>query len=203
MDGSYFLGREEALAAVLAMIPAGVTVSRGDSVTLDEVGVIAALEERGQNRITNPFEKDSNGVELLGEDAQRQKMREALLADVFLTGTSAVTLDGKLVNVDGLGNRVAGMLFGPRKVIVVAGAGKIVADVEAALQRIREIAGPMDARRVHPGEAGRELPCVRTGICTNCRHEDRICNSTVIIERSYPVDRGRIHVVFVGEKLGY
>jgi len=203
MEGSYFLGRGGAVAAVLAMIPSGLTVSRGDSVTLDEVGVIAALEERGQNDIINPFVKDSSGADLLGEDAQRQKMREALLADVFLTGTSAVTLDGKLVNVDGLGNRVAGMLFGPRKVIVVAGANKIVANVEAALERIREIAGPMDARRVHPGEVGRELPCVRTGICSDCKHEERICNSTVIIQRSYPSDRGRIHVVFVDENLGY
>jgi hypothetical protein len=203
MEGSYCPSREEALMAVLSLVPPGLSVSRGDSVTLDQIGVMAALEERGQNVIINPFQKDSHGVDLLDEHAQRDKMREALLADVFLTGTSALTLDGKLVNVDGLGNRVAGMIFGPRKVIVVAGANKIVADVDAAIKRIRGIAGPMDARRVHPGREGHELPCVRTGICTDCRHEDRICNCTVIIERSYPVDRGRIHVVLVGETLGY
>jgi hypothetical protein len=203
MGGSYFEDREEARAAVLAMIAPGLTVSRGDSLTLDQMGIMAGLEERGQNTIINPFEKDSSGADLLDEDAQTERMRQALLADVFLTGTNAVTLDGKLVNVDGSGNRVAGMIFGPRKVIVVTGANKIVADVDAALQRIRQIAGPMDARRVQPGEEGRELPCVRTGICTDCRHDDRICNCTVIIERSFPADRGRIHVVFVGEALGY
>ena len=203
MEGSYYDDPEAAKAAVLSMIPPGVTVGRGDSLTLDQLSVMTALESRGQNMVVNPFLKGPDGRDLLDEAAQTERMRECLLADVFLTGTNALTLDGKLVNFDGSGNRVAGMLFGPRRVIVVIGANKIVADVDAALQRIRHVAAPLDARRVVPAHEGNELPCVRIGFCTDCARDDRICNSTVVIERCFPTDKGRIHVVVVGEPLGY
>jgi len=122
-----------------------------------------------------------------------------------LTGTNAITLDGKLVNIDGVGNRVAAMIFGPKKVIVVAGINKIVSDVNEALERIRGFAAPMNAKRhylKHQQPELGDLPCVQTGSCVDCRHDWRICNYTVIIEGAMIGQKGRINVVLVGEELG-
>jgi len=131
--------------------------------------------------------------------------RQAFLADIFLTGTNAITLDGKLVNVDGNGNRVAPAIFGPDKVIVVAGVNKIVRNVDEAIKRINEIAAPLNARRhfvKHQRAEFGTLPCVRTGTCVDCAHELRICRYTVIIAGTSTRDKGRINVVLVGEELG-
>jgi len=124
---------------------------------------------------------------------------KALSTDFFLTGLNAVTLDGKIVNTDGSGNRVTGLLFGPRKVIGVAGVNKIVPDVEAATERIRTIAAPMNAYR-HSIKHGMEAPpCGITGVCVDCHHARRICNYTVVVEfQRHP----RIELVIVGEELG-
>ena len=131
---------------------------------------------------------------------------EAFSADVFLSGTNAVTLDGKLVNTDGKGNRVTPMLFGPRKVILVTGANKIVKDLDEAFERIRQIAAPMNAMRSFLKSPERQefgkLPCVITGKCVDCRHDWRGCNYTTIIEGALIEDKGRINVVLIGEELG-
>jgi hypothetical protein len=131
--------------------------------------------------------------------------REAFSCDVFLAGTNAVTMDGKLVNTDGLGNRVSAMIFGPEKVILVVGANKIVKNLDEAMERIREVCAPMNARRHflkhHSSEFG-DLPCVRTGKCIDCNHDWKICNYTVIIEGAMAREKGRINVVLVGEELG-
>jgi len=131
--------------------------------------------------------------------------RETFFADIFVTGTNAITLDGKLVSTDGLGNRVSAMIFGPKKVILVAGVNKIVNDVDEALRRIHEVAAPLNARRHylkhHQPELG-DLPCVRTGSCVDCSHGWRICRYTVIIEGTMAREKGRINVVLVGEELG-
>ncbi|MFH0738183.1 MAG: LUD domain-containing protein [Candidatus Micrarchaeota archaeon] len=118
---------------------------------------------------------------------------------------NAITLDGKIVSTDGLGNRVAPVIFGPEKVILVIGANKIVKDVDQALQRIREIAAPINAKRhalKHHRPEFDNLPCARTGICVDCNHDWRICHYTVIIEGSMVREEGRINVVLVGEELG-
>ena len=188
----------------MEMIPAGAIVSQGDSVSLEQVGVISELRKRNQIRFIDPFETDADGVRLKLE-LRWEKKREALFSDIFLTGTNAVTLDGKLVNIDGTGNRVAAMIYGPKKVIVVAGVNKIVKDVNEAVERIHNIAASINAKRhilKHNTPQLGDLPCVRTGRCVDCNHDWRICRYTVIIEGAMIQDRGRINVVLVGEELG-
>ena len=125
-----------------------------------------------------------------------ERRRQALLSDLFLTGTNAVTLDGKLVNLDMVGNRGAGSFtFGPRHVIIFVGVNKIVADLAAAFQRIKSIAAPANAVRHHF-----KTPCTRTGRCLDCRSPQRICNVWSITERSWPP--GRIRVVLIMADLG-
>ena len=205
MNAQYTSSREEALSVVLGMIPEGATVVRGDSVSLDQIGVIPELIKRNQNKVTNPYERDASGGWLVEWEETERMRREAFTADVFLTGTNAVTLDGKLVNIDGHGNRVAAMVFGPRKVIVVVGVNKIVKDVNEALERIHEVAAPINAKRHylrHHSEYLGDLPCVRTGRCVDCNHDWRICRYTMIIEGAMLRHKGRINVVLVGEELG-
>ncbi len=205
MNAQYVPSRQEALSAVLEMIPAGATVVRGDSVSLDQVGVIPELRKRNQNKVLDPFEIDTDGSWCIEREVRERMHREAFSSGVFLTGTNAVTLDGKLVSTDGHGNRVSAMIFGPQKVIVVAGVNKIVKDVNEALERIRGVCAPVNARRHylkhHRAEFG-DLPCVRTGKCVDCSHDWRICQYTVIIEGSMIREKGRINVVLVGEELG-
>jgi len=199
IPGHYALDRGKALSQVLDMIPPEATIGVGDSVTLRQVGVLEALEKRGSHQIFNPFRKD-------GEDRIPATIREmveigmkALSTDFFLTGLNAVTLDGKIVNTDGVGNRVTGLLFGPKKVIAVASINKIVANVEAATERIKKIAAPQNAYR-HNIKHNMELPpCGINGVCVDCHHPRRICCYTVVVEfQRHP----RIEVVIVGEGLG-
>jgi hypothetical protein len=205
MNAQYVPSRQEAFSAVMDMIPPRAIVARGDSVSLDQIGIIPELLGRNQNNIIDPFEKDADGFLVPKPEERRRLQREAFFADVFLTGTNAITLDGKLVNIDGLGNRVAAMIFGPEKVIVIAGVNKIVKDINEALERIHNVAAPVNAKRHylkhHRPEFG-DLPCVRTGSCVDCNHAWRICRYTVIIEGTMAREKGRINVVLVGEELG-
>ena len=206
ISAQYVPSRQEALSTILEMIPPGAVVGRGDSISVDQVGVIPELMKRNQNKVIDPLERDADGFYIVAKQEDRWKIaREIFFTDVFLVGTNAVTLDGKLVNTDGWGNRVSPMIFGPEKVIVVVGANKIVKDVNEALERIRVIAAPMNAKRHylkhHRPEWG-DLPCVRTGSCVDCHHDCRICNYTVTIEGAMIQEKGRINVVLVGEELG-
>lgn len=205
VGAQYVPSRLEALSTLLRMIPAGSVVARGDSVTLEQVGIIGEIKKRGQNRVIDPFERDEDG-RFVAELEQRRKMqREAFSSDFFLTGTNAITVDGKLVNIDGVGGRVAPMVFGPEKVVVVCGTNKIVGDVGRALERIHSIAAPMNAMRhymKHHQTEFAELPCIKIGRCVDCNHSWRICRYTVIIEGSMIGQKGRIQVVLVGEELG-
>jgi hypothetical protein len=177
------------------MIPEGSTVGFGDSVTLREIGVVDALE-KGNYTFLNPWKPGISSEESI------HVKKQALTSDVFVTGTNALTLDGKIVNVDALGNRVAAMLFGPTKVIIVIGVNKIVENLEAALDRIKNKAAPLNVKRhlaFHPMP-----PCGETGVCSDCSSPWRICNKTVIIERQLDNQRYKpvITVVIVGEELG-
>jgi hypothetical protein len=205
INARYVSGRQKALSAVMEMIPEGATVTRGDSISLDQVGVIPELRKRNQNEVTDPFEEGDSGGWIVEREQRHRMQREAFSRDVFLTSTNAITLDGKLVNTDGHGNRVAAMVFGPEMVIVVAGANKIVKDVNEAMERIRQVCAPLNARRHyqhHQRPEFGELPCVRTGGCVDCNHDWNICRYTVIIEGAMVRDKGRINVVMVGEELG-
>ena len=205
INGLYVATRKEALDAVMEMIPPRVTVARGDSVSVDQVGIMPALIKRNQNTIIDPFQWGEDGYHIHSVEERGQMERESFFADVYLVGTNAITLDGKLVNIDGIGNRVAAMVFGPKKVIVVVGVNKIVKDADEAIERVRQVAAPMNARRhmiKHNRKDFEDLPCVKTGRCIDCAHEFRICRFTVIIEGTTLRDKGRINVVLVGEELG-
>ncbi len=191
---SYVEGAKDALALIMTMLPPEAEIGLGDSLTLKEIGVLRAMEERGAN-LLNPWRPG------ISREKSLALRRQAFTADIFLTGTNAVTLDGKLVSIDGLGNRVAAMIFGPKKVIVVAGVNKIVKDVEDALWRIKNVAAPVNARK-HDYPPDLRPPCSEGGFCRECLPPRRLCCNTVIIE-GCSRDKERITVLIVGEELGY
>ncbi len=191
-DVRYYPTAEEALAGVLGMVPEGATVGIGGSVTLREMGLIDALEARGVE-LADHWKAGQRGA---SKDEVMEIRRRHLNSDVFITGTNAVTETGELVNIDGTGQRVAAMIFGPGKVVVVAGVNKITGDLEEGLWRASNVAAPMNARRLHP-----KTPCAETGECDDCVVPGRICNITTIIHRR--PRQTPFTVVLVGEKLGY
>ena len=205
IPGSYFPSPEEAREHLLTNIPPEATVGFSDSVTLHQVGIQRALQDMGQ-KIISPFWKEEKSYH---PDTLREIVqvgREALFADYFLAGINAITLDGQIVNTDGLGNRLAGMMFGPRRVILVAGLNKIVENLDAAMDRIKKVAAPLNAHRHELKHGMGAPPCAQTGECVDCRSANRICNFTLIIEHQHhPAQAGRsprIEVVLVGETLG-
>lgn len=205
IEAHYTSTRQEALVTIMKMIPVSATVARGDSITVDQIDIIPELEKRNQ-KIIDPMVRNADGSFMFPDVAQRREIARGFFsADIFLVGTNAITLDGKLVNIDGWGNRVAAMIFGPEKVVVVVGVNKIVKDVNEALERIHSFAAPMNAKRHylkhHRPEFG-DLPCVTTGKCVDCKHSSRICRYTVIIDGTMIREKGRIAVVLVGEDLG-
>jgi len=165
------------------------TVSWGDSLTLHATGILDHFRQ-------NP---EFNLIETFDDQVPREKIvarrRQALLADLFFTGSNAVTESGCLVNLDMVGNRVAGLTFGPRAVVVTLGRNKIVSDLETAIQRIKERAAPMNAIR----HASR-TPCVKTTVCMDCKSPQRICNVWNIIEKAFPASR--IKVILINQDLG-
>jgi len=191
-DVMYIPNKKEVVAKVLELIPSNALVGVGGSVTVRELGLLEILKSH-RNRIADHWE--ALHKKLASEEVM--KVRKLLLnSDVLLTSTNAVTEKGHLVNIDHAGQRVAAMIFGPKKVIIVAGVNKIVRDVNEALERIKNVAAPMNAKRLN-----KKVPCTVTGICSDCDSQDRICNVTTIIERR-PVHTD-ISVILVGEMLGY
>ena len=205
INAQYVPNKTAALPVLMDMIPSGAIVGTADSLTLLQVGILREIRNRGKNEIINPFLRDDRGYFVADQDARVKMMRNVFSCDIYLIGTNAVTLDGKLVNTDGFGNRVSAMIFGPKKVIIVVGANKIVKDLEEALQRIRKVCAPMNAVRhaiKHHLAEFNKLPCVQTGICTNCNDHFRICHYTTIIEGEQKRRQGHINVIVVGESLG-
>ena len=190
MEGSYAPSAEQARREILAMIPEGASVYRGGSTTTVEMGLWEELGRLPGVRLLNPYEPG------FSREQAYECRRQGLTADVFITSTNAITLDGRLVNLDGTGNRVAAMIFGPAKVILAVGMNKVVTDLEAARERIKRFAAPVNARRV-----GYKTPCAQTGLCSDCSSSQRICNAWSIIEGQ--LFEGRIHVKLIGEDLGY
>ena len=191
IEGIYCESRAEAVAAVCGRVPAGSLVGLGGSETVIESGLLDAL--RGMDiRLLDRYKE---GV---SKEQVDQMRRQGLQADVFICSSNAVTADGRLVNVDGTGNRVAAMIFGPGRVIVVAGMNKVVRDLETAVTRVKNAAAPANSLRV-----GANTPCAHTGFCQDphCHPPNRICCQLVITEAS--MVPGRLLVVLVGEALGY
>jgi hypothetical protein len=185
--------KADATDKVLELIPLNAKVGVGGSMTIRELGLIEALTRRG-NRVVHHWQPSMPVSDWL------PFMMEAHNSDVFLCSSNAVTKDGKLVNIDSTGSRVASMIFGPKKVIVVAGKNKIVKDVNAGLKRLKKVAGPLNAKRHNLVE----LPCVSTGLCTDCDSPKRICRAITILERAPNRVRGpNITVILVAEDSGF
>ena len=190
MAASYAPTAAQAREEIVAMIPAGATVSRCGSMSLVEMGLWDALAQKPGVNLINPF---APGV---SPEEAYNLMRRGLLADFMITSANALTMDGRIVNLDATGNRVAAMCFGPDKVILVVGLNKVTPDLDAALARVKHHAAPINAIRLH-----RETPCAETGQCLDCRSPGRLCNLWSIIEGQR--FENRIHVKLVGEDLGY
>lgn len=166
------------------------SISWGDSISMLSSGIIQAVENLPGIRLIKTFEEGVPREELI------ERRRQALLVDVFLTGSNAITESGKLVNLDMVGNRVAGITFGPKNVIIVVGRNKITEGVDAAMKRVKDYAAPLNAIR-HPGW---KTPCVKTSYCMDCKSPDRICNTWTITEKSFP--KHRVKIILVNEDLG-
>ena len=180
---------KEASAAIKRMIPANSIVALGGSMTLEQIGMLEELKKM-------PIQLQDRYAPNLSKEQRDEILRQAFTSDVYLMGTNAITLNGELLNVDGTGNRVTALCFGPKKVIVVVGVNKIVMDEEAGWSRIRRIAAPANCVRL-----AKKTPCASVGYCQNCASDQRICNQFVKIERCRYKDR--ISVIIVLKDLGY
>lgn len=165
------------------------SISFGGSMTVVETGVYEAVKNLSGVEVIDTYDYS------LPPDERIERRRKALLVDLFITGTNALVEDGQLVNLDGMGNRVAAMTFGPKFVLILCGRNKIVPDLETGIMRIRHYAAPANAIRL-----SRKTPCTKTGLCDDCSSPDRICNVWSIIEKSSP--KGRIKVVLINEEMG-
>ena len=184
----YFSDTAEAVEKVFSLIPKTDTVSWGGSLTTTGLSLTAMAAEKGYKVIDR--DKAASPAE------RTELMRQALLCDTFLTGTNAISEDGQLVNIDGGGNRVAAMTFGPKQVIVVAGLNKVVKTVMDAFTRAKTIAAPANMQRFPNGQT----PCNETGICGDCLSPDSICSFIVRTRLCKPA--GRIKVILIGKDLG-
>jgi L-lactate utilization protein LutB len=184
--------RNEAVAQILALIPEGSVVGIGGSLTLRQIGLPEVLEKRGF-QVADHWK----AVERKAPPEEISRIRKLHgNSDVFLTSTNALTEKGELVNTDGAGQRVAAMIFGPKRVIVVAGVNKIVKDLDAAFERIKSYAAPINAFRLD-----KKTPCAQSGVCTDCDSKARICNVTTIIHKKPQV--ADMCIVLIDEQLGY
>lgn len=188
-NASLWATKQEAIDHILTLIPENAAIGVGGSWTVQQLGILEALENQGHQIL------DHNKPGTAPE--QSMQIRHSQLgADVFLTSTNALTKEGQLVNTDGVGNRVAAMIFGPKRVIVVAGINKIVENLAKAEERIQTIAAPLNNKRLN-----RPNPCVNTGKCMNCQLPTRICNVTTILSKRPSLTD--IHVIIIKEELGF
>ena len=189
MKGYYCPTKEDAVNTAMSLTAADTTVSFGGSMSLSESGVMDALKARTDIRLLDrSFAKTPEDI--------RQVYLDSFGADTYFMSTNAITLDGQLVNIDGNGNRVAALIYGPTQVVLIVGMNKVVPTVEDAFRRVRTSATPPNCLRLNIN-----TPCAATGVCADCRSESCICNQIVITRHSKTADR--IKVLLVGEELGY
>lgn len=190
MEGSYAATISQAKDEVIAMIVPGATVFRCGTMTATYAGLWEAVAALPEVQLIDPYEPGITPEEGLS------RRRQGMAADFMIAGSNAITLDGRLVNLDGMGNRVAAMAFGPKKVILMVGMNKVTADLESAMSRVKHYAAPVNNIRY-----GLQNPCVETGLCSDCKTPTRICNMWSIIEGH--MIENRIHVKLIGEFAGY
>ena len=186
MEAYYVKTKEEVVPLIEQLCQPGENVAAGGSVTLAECGVMAHLASGRYNF----WDRYAPGVD------SGEMMHKAFNADSYFSSSNAITENGELYNIDGNGNRVAAMIYGPKQVIVVAGYNKIVTDMAEAEARLEKIASPANVMRLDL-----PAPCKTTGQCMHCRSEGRICCQ--FVKMGFQRNAGRIKVILVGEELGY
>ena len=179
--------KEKALEKAQDLIPEGSTVGWGGAMSAKQIGLLDAVN----NGPYNAIDRDKTTT----PEERKKAMKSCLLADVFITGANAISMDGQMVNIDGNGNRVAAIVYGPESIIVVAGMNKVMDTLEGAMIRARTVAAPMNKQRFDS-----QTPCEVTGVCGDCKSEGCICNQILITRNSKPA--GKIKMVLVGEDLG-
>ncbi|MBQ6074934.1 MAG: lactate utilization protein [Lachnospiraceae bacterium] len=187
MSGYYTESKEEALAAALRLIPEGSRVAMGGCMSAYEIGLVDALKNGSYHFIDYEDDRDPRETELQAYDA-----------DVYLSSANAMTEGGILVNIDGNSNRVSALAYGPKKVIVICSLNKVCPDLDLALKRARNTAAPLNAVRYG---GIRTVPCQKTGTCADCLIPDTLCCQFLVTR--YSRHAGRIHVILVGEALGF
>jgi hypothetical protein len=181
--------KEEAVQEALKHITPKQRIGVGGSLTIRESGILEKLEAQGYT-IYNHWKPG------LSRESMLEIRKSQMTSDLFLSSANAVTLNGELVNIDGIGNRVNSTIFGPGKVILVAGYNKIVEDVQEGIKRIKNVAAPLNARRLNI-----DVPCAKVGKCVDCNSPNRICRVIVIHERKPSLTD--VLIILVGEELGY
>ena len=187
-EAYYCPDKASALEKALELIPKGATVGWGGALSAQQIGLMEALNAGDYNALDR--EKCATNEEKVA------LYKKALLGDVFITGANAISLDGQMVNIDGAGNRVAAIVYGPESVIVIAGMNKVEENLDAAMNRARTVAAPMNNQRL-----GFQTPCDVTATCSDCKSLACLCNQILITRHCRPV--GRIKFIIVGEDLGF
>jgi hypothetical protein len=179
--------RQDALGKALELIPEGSLVSWGGAMSAQQIGLIGAM------RVGNYRTIDRD--KCVTAEEREQAMKDALFCDTFLMGANAMSMDGEMVSIDGTGNRIGALVYGPKSVIVIVGMNKVEDTLEEAIRRARTVAAPKNKQRFGDG-----TPCAGTGVCGDCKSEKCICNHIVITRHCRP--EGRIKFIIVGEELG-
>ncbi|NMD37584.1 MAG: lactate utilization protein [Christensenellaceae bacterium] len=193
-DAYYCENKEEALKMAISLIPKEDSISWGGSMTMEDIGLISYIKENGYNVIDRDSAKSPQ--------ERMEMMRKGLLADTFLLSANAIAEEGILVTMDGVGNRVAAICFGPKSVIVVASINKICSNIDSAIDRLKNVASPMNVQRIASGmDAPFGTPCSVTGLCGDCKADNCICSHLVQTRMCKP--QGRIKVILVNEDLGF
>lgn len=183
----YCADKEEALRKALELIPSGACVGWGGAMSAVQIGLMDQLRA-GEYSV---IDRDKTTT----PEERREAMKRCLTSDVFITGANAISMDGQMVNIDGMGNRVAAIVYGPDSVIVIAGMNKVVDTLEDAVRRARTVAAPMNKQRFPA-----QTPCLVTGTCADCLSPGCICNQILVTRNCNPA--GRINMILVGEELG-
>lgn len=188
MEAYYVDNAEDALNMALRFVTPGSSVSWGGSMTITDIGLIDALKVGDYVALDR--------MAPMTDEEKRELYGKVATCDYYFMSSNAITMDGELVNIDGIGNRVASLIFGPANVIIIAGMNKVVDNVDAAIDRARNTAAPINTIRLN-----RKTPCTQTGRCMDCMSPECICSQFVVTRRSMPA--GRIKIILVGEELGY
>ncbi|MDD6232480.1 lactate utilization protein [Frisingicoccus sp.] len=188
MEAYYVDNKDDALKMALRFVTPGSSVSWGGSMSINEIGLIPALKAWDCTVLDRTVPKT--------EEEKKEFFGKVAVCDYYFMSTNAITMDGELVNIDGTGNRVASLIFGPSNVVIIAGMNKVADNLESAVDRARNTAAPMNTIRLD-----RKTPCTQVGRCMDCMSPDCICNQFVVTRRSTPA--GRIKIILVGEELGY